>query len=100
MPGTSLQPVRPLSAGAGWPGMTTIVVTLSSSLLAWRCGVERRIGGGWRCRLVEALDIGTSAQLLDQRRLRPMCDVIFELALDLLESRRRLDALILDFDDV
>src|ERR1700683_3722559 len=77
------------------PGMTT-----SWSLLAWRCGIERRIGGGRRRRLVEALDIGAGAQLLDQRPLRAMRDIVFELALDLLERRRRLDALILDFDDV
>src|SRR6185437_12301233 len=69
-----------------------------SSLLGWRHRVDRGVGG--RRRLVEVLDLGACAHLLDQRRLRAMRDIIVDLALDLLERRRRLDALVLDLDDV
>src|SRR5271168_2802813 len=61
--------------------------------------VERRRVGCWR-RLVEALDLGGGAQLLDVLRLRAVGDVILDLAFDVVESRSWLGALIFDLDDV
>src|ERR1700733_1383193 len=69
----------------------------NSSLLRRRGGIERGVRGR---RLVETLDGGGLAQILHQLRLRAMGDVIVDLRLHLLESRRRFDALILDLDDM
>ncbi len=67
-------------------------------LLCRRGGIEGgRIG---RRRVVEPLDICGAAQLLHQLGLRPVGDIILDLAFDLVEFRGRLDALVLDFDDV
>ena len=46
------------------------------------CGIERRTR---RRRLVETLDISAAAQLLDERGLRPVNDVVVDLGLDLIE---------------
>src|SRR5580692_12656873 len=68
-----------------------------ASLLHRAAGIEHRAG---RLRFVQTLDRGGLAQAVDQLRLRTARDVIFDLALDLFEFRRRLNALVLDFDNV
>src|SRR5580692_12287233 len=59
-----------------------------------RRGIRRGRG------LVEALDLGGLAQIVDQFRLSAMRHIVLQLDLDLIEGRRRLGALVLDLDDV